>query len=247
MLRAITSGKAGRLSGVSEALNWRKAFQMSEDLLTASVFGRLAYLDGAAFWRILCRTFTGLTDYKVAELNDIQFWPRWEESRGTGSIVEPDLFLEFNVGDPQITIRLIVEAKFGFNPQYADQWGRQWAAYQQKNEEGSEDGSKVYLAAIGGMRGNVQGYAENLKNEINTRGPKIEVVAADWDHLLRALEAERANITDRAKLRIIDDIIAALALGGHQHLRLMEGMPMRRWPWNEPANRMLKHFKMASI
>lgn len=48
MLVALTNGKAGRVgSEIKAGTSWRDVFRTSEDLLTATVFGRLAYLRGA--------------------------------------------------------------------------------------------------------------------------------------------------------------------------------------------------------
>ncbi|WP_097522176.1 hypothetical protein [Sinorhizobium sp. BJ1] len=155
MLHAVAGRKAGRLQSNDGQVSWLAAFRMSEDLLTASVFGRLAYLEGAVLWRILRRTFgSGLPDFRVAELSDITFWPVWDDSAETNGTVEPDVFLDFKLGDPAISMRMIVEAKFGTYPtQHANQWVRQWTAYREAN---GDDGNRVVLAAIGGLGKNVE-------------------------------------------------------------------------------------------
>ncbi|MGN7802501.1 hypothetical protein ACTJKE_07170 [Ensifer sp. 22521] len=215
---------------------------MSEDLLTASVFGRLAYLDGAMLWRILRRTFgSGLPEFRVAELNQITFWPTWAESGETNGTVEPDVFLDFKLGDPAISLRVIVEAKFGTYPtQYAGQWVRQWTAY---HEATGDDGNRVFLAAIGGLGKNVEVTVEKIVTEIAASGHDIEVVAAGWDRLLTAIEEERAKPMDGSADRILDDIVTALGLAGYQHLRLLGSMPHHSRPWNPIANESLRNFK----
>lgn len=56
MLVALTSGKAGRLkTEIAPGTSWREVFRASEDLLTASVFGRLIYLDGPSFCLYCCQ------------------------------------------------------------------------------------------------------------------------------------------------------------------------------------------------
>ncbi|MGF6177429.1 hypothetical protein [Ensifer sp. 4252] len=242
MLHAVAGRKAGRLQSENEPISWRAAFRMSEDLLTASVFSRLAYLDGAVLWRILRRTFgPGLPDFRVAELSEITFWPTWLESGETDGTVEPDAFLDFKLGDPAISMKLIVEAKFGTYPtQYADQWVRQWTAYREAN---GDDGNKVVLAAIGGLGKNVEATVDKIAKEISALGHEIEVVAAGWDRLLTAIEEERAKPMGRSAGRIVDDIVTALGLAGYQHLRLLGDMPYQARPWNPIASASLRNFK----
>ena len=51
MLSAILHGKAGRVEGADdEPRSYRDLFRASEDLLTATVLERLAYLEAADFW-----------------------------------------------------------------------------------------------------------------------------------------------------------------------------------------------------
>jgi hypothetical protein len=77
LLHAVLGSKAGKLPVSDGTVSWRSAFRISEDLLTASVFGRLSYLDGPALWRVLRTTFGhSLPEYRVAELKEIAFWPK---------------------------------------------------------------------------------------------------------------------------------------------------------------------------
>lgn len=225
-----------------EAISWRSAFRMSEDLLTASVFGRLAYLDGPVLWRVLRRTFgPTLPDFRVAELEDITFWPTWDESGEENGTVEPDVFLDFKLGDPPVSIRLIVEAKLGSYPtQYADQWIRQWTAYQEAN---GDDGNRVFLAAIGGLGKNVEATVEKIVRDVTALGHEIEVAAAGWDRLLIAVEEERRLPLKRSETRIFDDIVTALGLASYQHLKLLGDMPHSARPWTASASSSLRDFK----
>ena len=77
MLHAIWSGKARRLKieGLVEpAPRWRDIFHSNEDLLTATVFERLAYLSDAVF-RQLIAFMTGESGGTGFSLNEISFWP----------------------------------------------------------------------------------------------------------------------------------------------------------------------------
>lgn len=53
MLHAILHGKAGRIEREGESLCWRDLFKGSEDLLTATFFGRLPHLSDGALHAVL--------------------------------------------------------------------------------------------------------------------------------------------------------------------------------------------------
>ncbi|WP_018900859.1 hypothetical protein [Rhizobium sp. 2MFCol3.1] len=243
MLQAIVSSKAGRLPvGVGEeSVSWRRAFQISEDLLTAAVFGRLAYLEDGVLWRIMRRTFgPPLPDLAVAELEDIIFWPRWTDALEADREVEPDVFLDFKLGDPPTSVRLIVEAKLGKHPmQEARQWAREWVAYKKANDD---DEHAVFLCAIGGLGKNVGVTVEGIAAELAAQGHDIKVAAAGWDRLLDALEAERDKPMSRSTARIIDDMVTALGLADYQHLRLLGDLRPRSGTWSAAANATLRNF-----
>lgn len=77
MLHAIWSGKARRLKieGLVEpAPRWRDIFHSNEDLLTATVFERLAYLSDAVF-RQLIAFMTGESGGTGFSLNEILSGP----------------------------------------------------------------------------------------------------------------------------------------------------------------------------
>lgn len=244
MLQAVISGKAGRFPVVEgeESVSWRKAFRISEDLLTASVFGRLAYLEDEVLWRIMRRTFgSPLPDLRVAELENIVFWPKWNDAIEDDREVEPDVFLDFKLGDPATPVRLIVEAKLWKHPtQAARQWAREWVAYQDAN---GDDGHAVFLCALGGLGKKVEETADRISTEVATLGHEIKVAAAGWDRLLDAVEEERQGRMSRATTKIIDDIVIALGLADYQHLKLPGGMPYRARPWNSSASAILKDFE----
>ncbi len=243
MLQAIVSSKAGRLPvGVGEeSVSWRHAFKMSEDLLTAAVFGRLAYLEDEVLWRVMRRTFgSPLPDLKVAELVDISFWPRWTDALEADREVEPDVFIDFKLGDPPTSVRLIVEAKLGKHPmQEAQQWAREWVAY--KNANG-DDEQIVFLCAVGGLGRNIGATVERIAAELAAQGHDIKVAAAGWDRLLDALEAEREKPMTRPQARIIDDMITALGLADYQHLKLLGDLRPRSGTWDAVANATLRNF-----
>lgn len=233
MFRAIISGKAGRLPvALTAGSPWSAVFKQSEDLLTATVFERLSYLEGSLLWAILRSTFgPALPAYKLAELINIEFWPRWDDAVGSGT-VEPDVLLQFEVGDPVRRVDLILEAKLG-GVQYAEQWHRQWSSYQAYVGEEDNDAPAhlVIFLAIGGLIGGSASTVERLTQEVRIRsGNSTELVAsaADWSHLASVLND--LSIESRAAGRAIADVAEALALFGYRHLRALDSLSEVRRP-----------------
>jgi hypothetical protein len=154
--------------------------------------------------------------------------------------VEPDVVLDFLLGDPAVPLRLIVEAKLDKYPtQYAQQWARQWQAH----AEAGEDGDRVFLAAIGGLGKNLDATVQKIVSGISERGIEIKAVAAGWDRLVDALHEERLSTVSPPTMRVIDDMLSALRLADYQHLRLPGDMAPSSRPWNAAASSTLKNFK----
>jgi hypothetical protein len=205
MLHAILQGKAGRLpAGVEAGASWRHVFKVSEDLLTASVFERLAYLDGALLWQVLAATVrpARLPTRKVAELLD--------------------MVMTFSVGDPPATVAFIVECKVGNGRQSADQWWREWTAFGAKCT-GTTQPDQVWLLAMGGLPFSAINTVATFTAEISRRwGLEVSALAADWRDLLLSLEAVKA--TDPVTSRVVQDIKSALELHGYRTVRPLEGL-----------------------
>jgi len=170
------------------------------------------------FWSILRDTFGSiLQDYKVVELENFDFWPRWNDPK-TGGTVEPDMFAEFSVGDPSKTIAIIFEAKLG-QAQYALQWQRQWMAYQRLLKDGEVTADEVFLLAIGGLTGHRARVAEEYKDAISTDTSgevSINAAAADWRRLTDVVFDHQGRSIG-ADSRILADVGEALALFGYRH------------------------------
>jgi hypothetical protein len=115
MLSANLNGKGRRLpDGLPPGASLRMAFKRSEDILTATVFERLAYLDGDVLWQVLESTFRPkvLATPRLVTLDDVEFWPTWGQARDAiGKAVEPDVVLKLTVGNPPVKVVLIVECK----------------------------------------------------------------------------------------------------------------------------------------
>ncbi|KQU93896.1 hypothetical protein [Devosia sp. Root105] len=217
MFKAIISGKAGTSAGaIAAGTSWSKAFQASEDLLTATVFERLNYLDGSTLWQILRATFPILPAYRVADLLEADFWPRWSAGEGGGQ-VEPDVVLRFEVGDPSRRIDLIVEAKLG-GVQNAEQWLREWRAYT-ASMSNTDEQVDSYLLAIGGTGASATKTVLALKADVErlTAGTlTIPADAAGWQRLADVIgDVEPAH---SHQARVIEDIVEALAHFGFRHL-----------------------------
>jgi hypothetical protein len=226
MLKAITSGKSGRIpDGVRPGDPWATAIKQREDLLTSSVFEKMAYLRPATLWAILRGTFdTALADYRLVELETFEFWPRWDDPT-TGGTVEPDVFAEFTVGDPSRRIAIIFEAKLG-QQQYAWQWQRQWSAYRALLNNGEANADEVFLLAIGGLTGHRIQVAEKFRDAISieTAGEvTINAAAADWRRLADVVFDHR-SVASRTDSRILTDIGEALALFGYRHVQSLSSL-----------------------
>ncbi|KQP60546.1 hypothetical protein [Methylobacterium sp. Leaf112] len=199
------------------------AFVRSEDILTATVFERLAYLDGPVLWALLVATFKPriLPERKVAELTGIEFWPTWwPAGEAAGGSVEPDVVMRFSIGDPPVDVVLVVECKLG-GLQYPDQWAREWIAAQ--GEGAADEAVETYLIALGGLPASAETVVEAFTGTLHeTVGIEVKAAAADWRDLLRALdELDVARQPDR---RIVSDVKAALALHGYAEHIPMGGL-----------------------
>lgn len=219
MLLALTNGKAGRVKwDIASGSTWRNVFRASEDLLTASVFGRLSYLDGPMLWTILRRTFRVLPDFKVVDLVNVEFWPVWDKDDVSGRTVEPDIFLQFHVGDPAQRVDVIVEAKMGVGAvQNAAQWQKQWLAYRELQKSIGEPW-RLYHMAIGGMGRNAASNANRLISQMPVEAETTEILAANWPALADSVYHQLDEQPATRDRRILLDIIEALALAGYRHI-----------------------------
>ncbi len=223
MLIAILDGKGRTVpDGLKGGDSLRKVFKVSEDLLTATVFERLAYLKGATLWAILRATFRPdiLPPRSVATLDAIEFWPRWSKANPTlEQDVEPDVVMRFTVGDPAVTATVIVECKLR-DWQRADQWRKEWIAHE--TEFSGDDGPEMcFFLALGGL-GRFAGRPQDLVaafTEAASAGASsiIRATAADWSDLLHALHA--VKIEDGPQRRVVEDLRQALALHGYRRVR----------------------------
>ena len=230
MLSAILNGKGRRLpDGLPPGASLRMAFKRSEDILTATVFERLAYLDGHFLWQILEATFRPkiLPTRKLVTLDDVEFWPTWGQARDTiGKAVEPDVVLRLTVGDPPVKVVLIVECKLD-GLQYPRQWAHEWIAYQAQAQD-DEQADEIYLLALGGVTRRTAAMVAEFTTVIG-RDHAIEIKAAgaSWQQLRDVLES--LSVESAAGRRVIGDVKAALDLHGFRSFRPMGDLVRVSW------------------
>lgn len=235
MLNAILSSKAGRLHGEEGSVRWLDVFRGSEDLATATIIERLSYLSGKLAWKLLSTAAEGsLPSFRVAELKDIEFWPMWEfEGRHRG--VEPDVFIELDLGDPCKKAHVILEAKRGDAAQYEDQWCSEIGAWRETLDIGAESAPDILILLALGGTGPRRGREERARAfklraaALVPEGCELVVSLVDWEDLARACASVAPpDIRDK---RIVADIRKGLELFGYFHRvvpRQMENLVSRK-------------------
>lgn len=205
MLQAIISGKAARVSIDGESKSWRELFRTREDLITASVFGRLPYLSDALIRQCVLDLLgdEGSQMQDIGCFQDITFWPRYHKSENHRSFVEPDVLIEFS------GLTLLIEVKPPWGQQDAVQWKREVRAC--IHDRIREDVPLCFLA-LGGHMPPDFGKAI-LRLEDRFKEEKLRIVLCSWQTLNRSLHGLIAR-ADRRDLRILEDQLYALALHG---------------------------------
>ncbi|MBU2983474.1 hypothetical protein KO498_16835 [Lentibacter algarum] len=222
MLHAILSSKAGRLHSSEDSVRWRDIFKGSEDLITATLFERLAYLSGPTAWALLRAAMGGHGDtFRMAELAELEFWPMWPHKARTMG-VEPDVFLQFDLGDPAQRFHVIVESKFAGNGQSSEQWAVQLSAYAQLLSEDLTAADHVVYLAIDGISKGEQWQKDMLEavkahplvQEANVENVSFEM--CDWKDLAKACATTKPATPQER--RILGDMTKALGLFGYHHV-----------------------------
>jgi hypothetical protein len=225
MLTAILHGKGRRLAeGLSADESLRAAFLRFEDLLTATVFERLAYLEPPILWQILRETFgiSGWSDESEVSLISIEFWPMWTAASDTlGKAVEPDVVIQFAFGERHERVTLIVECKHR-SLQAVEQLWQEWAAWEEESVSGDEQDA-VWLLALGGVR-----HAKALVSEVQQHArqqgtERLNIAAAGWDDLLKSIA--RVRDCPGTNRLILADLVRALELQGNRLDQLLHDLP----------------------
>ncbi|HEE9764885.1 TPA: F-box domain-containing protein [Pseudomonas putida] len=196
MLTAVLSGKR---RGTGLEGGWLKLSQAegAEDVLTASVFERLAYLPDYLFSSTLS-TVLGLS---IGAIETIEFWPSWYLP--DGRMVEPDVVIS---DGPQT---LLVEAKrYDYSRQ---QYASQLAAELQAGWREGELTEDCILLTLGGLADFGRSAHENLYREILRCLPpeqdyRFKLVCCSWQKLFCALEDVLTKYPSSGLRRMLSDI-----------------------------------------
>ena len=217
MIHAIRSNKAGR--NFRDSTDWRSLFEASEDSLTSSVFGHLAYLPPALLWPLFqeavhCFVMPGEDQFTA--LKSYEFWPRWN-AYNTRNVrnVEPDVFIRTEAFD------LIIEAKrYDYNQQDSAQWHDQLQAY--LNDYGDEN-RPVLLLAIGGIYS-----GDEQPTTISCGGREAIVYKCRWLNLLNSIQDLRKKLeTGQDHIgNILTDIVHGFGLHGYTTRPLLSTLPL---------------------
>lgn len=204
MLNAVLAGKK-RGSGLQNQQYALEVADGAEDVLTASVFERLAYLPEELFSAV----FTDLLGEPFGPLQGIDYWPSWYLDSGVR--VEPDLLVQ----DAQTT--LLVEAKrYDYKRQQKpDQLANELVSgwYQKALPEHS------ILLTLGGLHDYSDAECARLLRDLLAILPegsatRFRLVCRSWQQLYQALETNMSPDSPPGCLRLLDDIARCYAWHG---------------------------------
>jgi len=216
MLTALIHGKGRRLTEHASAEeSLRMAFGRFEDLLTATVFERLAYLSGDTLWGIIRDTFAvpACPKERVAKLKAMQFWPMWSAATDTlGKSVEPDVVLQMLIGESRELWTFIIECKLG-RSQDLIQLCDEWEAFRYE-AAGEYDPHRTMLLALGGLWSDRRLLPALADYSQKRFGKPLFGAAAGWSDLMNAVA--RASAASSSEARVLVDIRQALELHGHR-------------------------------
>lgn len=207
MLAAVLNGKR-RGSGVAGKQLILGSAQGAEDLMTATLFERIAYLPESVFATFFDHLLA--VDEPIGSLSSIEFWPSWSlgEKR-----IEPDVVL---YGSERT---LLIEAK-----RYDD--SQQQYAVQLANElkagwECEQFEDNVLLLTVGGLLDYSQETAVVLRadidKELDRTCPDYELVCRSWYSIYQALEfaiGDADKDSSPGLERLLDDIASTFEWHG---------------------------------
>lgn len=172
MFKAVVRGKSGGVRSDiqnDDAVSSRIGLDIPsirEDVLSAAVFTRLSYMPANRFWQLLCSIYSNLPYREHVELKNIEFWPTWSHPDEKRKFVEPDIFLQFDIGDPKKSVDLIIEVKrfetgtVQSYKQHIDQISCYFA-----DEEMINKGDTLYFLTLGGLGNEPEGQVEKLRQK----------------------------------------------------------------------------------
>ena len=204
MLNAVFSGKKRGTGLQSQQVSLELA-EGAEDVLTAGVFERLAYLPD----ELLTAVLSELLGEPFGPLQAIEYWPSWCLQDGTR--VEPDVLLQ----DAQRYV--LIEAK-------RHDHVRQQSARQLANEllagwHGEYLGDSCILLTLGGLEDTSEAGRQQLLGEVLSRLPagsatRFTLACRSWQQLYQALESQIDPDSPAGLQRLFDDIAKCYAWHG---------------------------------
>lgn len=204
MLNAVISGKK-RGTGLEGARLIIGQAEGAEDVITASIFERLAYLPDDLF----SATLTTLLGVAFGAIEEIDYWPSWYLPDGRR--IEPDVV----ISDGQQS--LLVEAK-------RHDYSRQQCAGQLAVElrAGWTEGKlaeKCILLTLGGLTDLSHSTHERLYQNIIKALPscndnRFTLVCCSWQRLFCILEDELKKRSEPGLQRMLSDIAACYSWHG---------------------------------
>lgn len=246
MLNAILESKSGRLNrGDDHNVRWRDIFKESEDLVTSTIFERLSYLPAITSWEILATSARGrLPTYRMADLKNIEFWPMWAVTDRTIG-VEPDVFMNFELGDPPQNVHIIVEAKHG-GVQTVGQLFSEVKAWCEAVDNGViEQPDQVIILAIGGLPAadKIQDLEQSFSQAVTKFGDRVatlRITPIGWDDIAKATAMYDSE--NKYEKRILNDISSALELFGYYYI--VKPTQLEQLIGHRPINRKLSNILM---
>ncbi|MDV6343972.1 hypothetical protein [Nitrosomonas sp. Is37] len=199
MLSAVLNGKR-RGTGFAGKKLMLGETDGAEDVLTATVFERIAYLPNS----VLERFFDTLLvlDEPIGSLEEIIFWPSWSLS---DQRIEPDVILRGSART------LMVEAK-----RYDDglqQYAKQLTRELQAGLEEEMLGDKLVLLTIGGMldysESTTCDLREQVRAELGPDFPDFDLFCRSWHQVFQALNSSITDAGDdetNGLYRLVNDI-----------------------------------------
>lgn len=196
MLTAVISGKK-RGTGFEGSLLKLGQAEGAEDVLTASVFERIAYLPDDLF----ITAFTTVLGVGIGAIETIEFWPSWYLADGRR--VEPDVVI--SDGNQS----LLVEAKR--HDDYRQQSAGQLAAELQAGWCEGKLAENCILLTLGGLTDFSRSAHEDLYSEIVMHLPpgkeyRFKLACCSWQRLFSVLEDTLKQESSSGLQRMLSDI-----------------------------------------
>lgn len=225
MFKAVLRGKSGGIRSDiknDDTVSGRFGLDIPsirEDVLSAAVFTRLSYMPANRFWQVLCRMYSNLPYREYVELKNIEFWPTWSHPDEKRMFAEPDIFLQFEIGDPKKRVDLIIEVKrfetgtLQFYSQHIDQISSYFS-----DEEVIDKGDTLYFLTLGGLGNEPENKIEQIRKSVLKRLNYEEfkpshIGGASWSMMSNAVSAQSQYSPDISKL-LLSDLMEILNFAG---------------------------------